>query len=193
MNSMKGTIACIAAVILLLAAAVYLPRTLSSGPSGERSPSTTLKTISSAQADFRANDRDGDGVQQFWRGDIAGLNALVPQRGDPSSRVPIRLIELSVALADDRPIVSLSAYGSGSPKAGYWMRALRHADEDPKAPDAKFRFAAVTFPSDYPKSGRFTYVIDENNTIYARDLGRPGGLDLYPTEEELKLQWKKVD
>ena len=38
----------------------------------ERSPSASLKTIASAQADFRANDRDGDGVQQFWRGDIAG-------------------------------------------------------------------------------------------------------------------------
>lgn len=57
--------------------------------------STTLKTISSAQADFRVNDRDGDGVNQFWRADIAGLYALAPG-GGPA----IRLIELSTAAAD---------------------------------------------------------------------------------------------
>src|SRR6185436_9860966 len=46
---------------------------------GERNPSTSLETITSAQADFRANDRDGDGINQFWRGDIAGLYALIPR------------------------------------------------------------------------------------------------------------------
>src|SRR3954469_2351933 len=62
---------------------------------GERNPSTSLKSITSAQADFRANDRDGDGVNQFWRADIAGLYALAPG-GGPA----MRLIELSVAAAD---------------------------------------------------------------------------------------------
>ncbi len=69
---------------------------------GERSPSTSLKSLTSEQADFRANDRDGDGVTQFWRADIAGLYALAPG-GAPA----IRLIELSVAAADDRPKLSL--------------------------------------------------------------------------------------
>src|SRR5471030_2911674 len=48
---------------------------------GERSPSTSLKSLTSAQADFRANDRDGDGINQFWRADIAGLYALAPGGG----------------------------------------------------------------------------------------------------------------
>ena len=39
----------------------------------ERNASATLKSFASAQADFRGNDRDVDGIQQFWRGDVAGL------------------------------------------------------------------------------------------------------------------------
>jgi hypothetical protein len=154
--------------------------------SDERNPSTSLKTITSAQADFRANDRDGDGVNQFWRADIAGLYALAPG-GGPA----IRLIELSVAAADDRPMLNITAYAKPAPKRGYWYRALRHADE--AVLDAKLRFAAECHPADYPKSGRYTFIVDENNTIFRCDLGHGRGLDLYPTDEELMTKWAKLD
>jgi hypothetical protein len=152
----------------------------------ERTSSTTLKTICSAQADFRANDRDGDGVNQFWRADIAGLYAMTPG-GGPA----IRLIELSTALADARPAYDLSAYGPRAPRAGYWFRALRHADE--KDLDAVHRFAAVAYPADYPKSGRYTFIVDENNTLFRADLGHGRGIEVFPTDEELQKQWAKFD
>ncbi len=154
--------------------------------SGERNPSTSLKTITSAQADFRANDRDGNGMNQFWRADIAGLYALAPG-GGPA----MRLIELSVAAADDRPMLNIAPYAQPAPKQGYWYRALRHADE--AVLDANLRFAAECHPADYPKSGRYTFIVDENNTIFRCDLGHGRGLTVYPTDDELKAKWAKLD
>ena len=78
----------------------------------ERNPSTTLKTLPSAQAELRANDRDGDQGNQFWRADIAGLYALAPG-GGPA----IRLIELSTAAADDRPVLSIAPDARRAPRA----------------------------------------------------------------------------
>ncbi|HUR38122.1 MAG TPA: DUF2950 family protein [Planctomycetota bacterium] len=153
---------------------------------GERNPSTSLKTITSAQADFRANDRDGDKVTQFWRADIAGLYALAPG-GGPA----IRLIELSVAAADDRPVLSIAPYAKPAPKSGYWYRALRHADE--AVLDANLRFAAECHPADYPKSGRWTFIVDENNTVFRADLGHGRGIEVYPTDDELRAKWSKLD
>jgi len=174
---------------LLLAGAAFLEM-LSQGSSGrthgERSPSTTLKTFTSAQADFRANDRDGDGVAQFWRADIAGLYALSPG-GGPA----IRLIERSAALADARPVYDLTTPGERAPFLGYWFRAIRHADE--MTIDAASRFAAVAYPAEYPKSGKYTFIVDENNSIFRADLGHGKGLEVYPTDEELKTKWSKLD
>jgi hypothetical protein len=154
--------------------------------SGERNPSTMLKTIASAQADFRANDRDGDRVNQFWRADVAGLYALAPG-GGPA----IKLIELSLALADDRPKADLMPYGVPSMKAGYWYRSIRHADEDPKALDPN-RFAYCAFP-DSPSAGKYIFIVDENNTIFRAVAGGRRGIDVFPTEEELKTSWSKLD
>jgi hypothetical protein len=149
-------------------------------------PNLMLKTIVNAQADFRANDRDGDGVPQFWRADIAGLYALAPG-GGPA----IRLIEQSVALADARRASDYAGLGPKTPQRGYLYRAIRHTDE-PK-PDAETRFAAVAFPANYPKPFRWTFIVDERNAIYRADLGHGQGVGVFPTDEELKAKWAKVD
>src|SRR5436190_232031 len=39
----------------------------------ERSASSSLKTLATAEADFKANDRDGNGLKDFWVGDVSGL------------------------------------------------------------------------------------------------------------------------
>ena len=153
---------------------------------GERNPSTCLKGLTSAQADFRANDRDGDRVMQFWRRDVAGLYALAPGGG-----YALKLIELSVAAADDRPVLDLSPYAVRSPKAGYWFRAIRHADEDPKALDPN-RFAYCAFP-DNPSAGKYLFIVDENNTVFRSDANGRRGIEIYPTEEELRTSWSKLD
>lgn len=152
----------------------------------ERPVEKTLKSIPSAQADFRANDRDGDGINQFWRADVAGLYTLAPG-GGPA----IKLIELSVAAADDRPKSDLTPYSARAPKAGYWFRSIRHADEDPKKLDPN-RFAYCAFP-DTPSAGKYIFIVDENNTIFRSAANGRRGIEVFPTEQELKTSWSKLD
>ena len=154
--------------------------------STERNASTSLKTIASAQADFRANDRDNDGVNQFWRGDVSGLYTAAPA-GGPA----IKLIELTVASADDRPKTDILKYAILAPKAGYWYRAIRHADEDPKALDPN-RFAYCAFP-DSPSAGKYIFIVDENNTIFRAVANGRRGIEVFPPPEELRTSWSKLD
>lgn len=152
----------------------------------ERSASTTLKTLTTAQADFRANDRDGDRICQFWRADVAGLYVLAPNGGEA-----IKLIELSAAAADDRPRTNIQKWAVKSSKAGYWFRAIRHVDEDPKAPDPD-RFAFCAFP-DTPSAGKYLFIVDETNTIYRSEAKGRRGIEVFPDDAELRTQWSKVD
>ena len=154
--------------------------------SNERNPSTGLKTLASAQAYFRANDQDNDGVNQFWRSDVSGLYTVAPT-GSPA----IKLIELAVACADDRPKTDILKYSTLAPKAGYWYRAIRHADEDPKALDPN-RFAYCAFP-DSPSAGKYIFIVDENNTIFRAMANGRRGIEVFPTPEELKTSWSKLD
>src|SRR5262249_39129655 len=102
--------------------------------SNERNASVTLKTLATAEADFRANDRDENHVNDYWVADISGL-----YRVDPGAA--IKLIELATATADARPCVPLDKADTfpgapkqhasrlikvekPSPKAGYWFAAI---------------------------------------------------------------------
>jgi hypothetical protein len=144
-----------------------------------------LKTIASAQADFRANDRDWNHQNDYWRSDVAGLYAV--ETGGEA----IKLIELSVAAADDRPVLRIEKYAIKSSKAGFWYRALPHAGENTRGPD---RFAACCFPESLQPGLYGTYVISESNVIRKKMLGHVRGIDEHPTEEQLNAQkWEKID
>ena len=155
----------------------------SRGVTNDRVAATSLKTIASAQADFRANDRDGNQVADFWRGDITGLYTVKGTDGQP-----IKLIELSVTAADDRPVTDLSRYALQSPRAGYWFRALRRKDESEK-PDPN-RFAACAFPATVT-AGKYMFLVTEENIIYRRVFeGQPPE---FCPDEPLKSGWEKLD
>jgi len=140
----------------------------------ELNATAALKVIVMAETDFRSNDRDENRVNDFWTGDVAGLYFLVPLRGAPT---PIKLIERALAEADPtRP--------GARPFQGYWFRAMDTDDVgDPYRTDtggdgstgakdrncSKFGFCA--YPADYPRSGRWTYIVNEGNTILKRDSG----------------------
>jgi hypothetical protein len=142
--------------------------------------------LSSAQEDFRTNDRDLDRKANFWRADIAGLYALAPG-GGPA----IKLAELSIAAADDRPVVDIRPYSIPSQREGYWFRAIRHADEDPKSPDPD-RYAICAYP-DSSGAGKYIFIVDENKTIFRSVANGRRGIEVFPTDEELKQSWSKID
>jgi len=145
-----------------------------------------LKTLASAQADFRAGDRDANGVEDFWRKDVAGLYVT-----PGVNKLPIRLIELRLALADARPASDLGAIGKQQPYAGYWIRAILHEGEDPAKPDPQ-RFAYVAYPVEYPKHDRNTYIIDENNTTYRNVLPPGTSVTVFPKDPG-EAGWSKLD
>lgn len=158
---------------------------LTSDMSNERNAWSSLKTIASAQADFRANDRDWNQINDYWRADIAGLYTT---KG--ADNQPIKLIELSIAAADDKPASSdLSRFAERSPKAGYWYRALRYADEA-KEVQPTSRFAACAYPSSIG-AGYNMFLITEENIIFQKPF--EGTVPEVCPDEPLKDGWRKPD
>jgi prepilin-type N-terminal cleavage/methylation domain-containing protein len=182
--------------IIAIIAAIAIPGLLSSQrASNERNASTSLKTLSSAEADFRANDRDWNHVNDFWTANVAGLytmtSAAVTGNTPNSTTDPsIKLIELSVASADTDPAVptagtenvALSSFAVPSAKAGYWYMALVADNTMGAAPEASYqadtggtpamgschhtsKFGFLAFP-DSQSSGKYIFIVNENNTIF---------------------------
>src|SRR4026207_555279 len=89
----------------------------------EAMASRAITTLTAAEADFRANDRDRNHVNDFWTGDVSGLYYLKPVDGG----FELRLIDVEVANADARPIRSLPE-GSG-PRKGYRYLSLDRNDD----------------------------------------------------------------
>ena len=185
-------LACLAVTLYVAGGAAFVAfggkREASDGEQGldRCSVSSPLRTLASAQADFHANDRDGNGVQDFWRKDVAGLYTTLG-----SDKKPIALIELKVALADEAPAGDLRALGTRAPVFGYWLRAIPHEGEDPAKPDPQ-RFAYVMYPADIPKRPKYTFIIDENNTIYRSILPPGTKVTEFPSYLSESV-WSKLD
>lgn len=156
------------------------------GNSNERSTVGALRTIVSAQRDFRDNDRDHNGLRDYWRADVASLYYLRPQ-GDGAPSDMIRLIEQSVALADSAP--KPPAEAAPIAKSGYFFKALLHSDESAPGPD---RFTVGAYPA-IPQSGRFVFILDESGDVYLAEFQRVGIPARYPSKEERTLNWDKYD
>src|SRR5262245_38380790 len=182
--------------IIAIIAAIAIPGLLSSQrASNERNASTSLKTLASAEADFRANDRDWNHVNDFWTANIAGLytmtsaavtGATLGSTNDGS----IKLIELSVASADSDPQLfpagsenlALTNFAVPSAKAGYWYMAMitdlslgavveaTYAVDTFGSPTMgnvhnTSKFAFCAYP-DSQSAGKFVFIVNENNTIF---------------------------
>jgi prepilin-type N-terminal cleavage/methylation domain-containing protein len=221
--------------IIAIIAAIAIPGLLSSQrASNERNASTSLKTLTSAQADFRANDRDGNKVNDFWTGNVSGLytltSASILGNSNLTTDPAIKLIELSLASADADGTfpaaggenLPLATFALASTKAGYWYNALTTDLTLSGTAEMTYRqdtggipamgsvhnlwkFGFTAWP-DTQASGKFVYIIDENNTIYRSAVSgsiRPSALnppgliatpyDAYPASATLKSFWAKLD
>jgi len=131
----------------------------------------SLRTLVSAQEDFRSSDRDRNGIRDYWRRDVAGLYTFAPP-----NREPLKLIELSVAQADRRPASPVPG-GSGEHHC-YWFETLRFRDE--KTPDpTRFAFCAIPdghLPNDW------TLIVDHHGVVYGKRIQPYGPLEFYPVD-----------
>jgi hypothetical protein len=200
--------------ILIVTMALSVPAYWTVGRAdSERNRAANLKTHASAEADFRGNDRDGNGVQDFWTGDVQGLYAIVPKGG--SDR--IKLLDLSAALSDSDPLrgVYPPLPESASPRGGGWVWALAEdrsvSPPDPYRAPERFRhperFGFLCYPDDDVTGGRAVFIMNEANTILRQrpnlslrpsDRTPPGpvtaaGFTSWPSEADLKANWIKLD
>lgn len=183
------------ALLTVFVTAVLLVQLMLSShrPMHMRNASSSLKTLASAEADFRANDRDNNGILDFWVGDVAGLYLLEPTGGGE----PIKLIEISVAGADAAPTpesVRTRAFEPG-PKAGYLFRALARDGNgvpyDEGSGRSSARFGFVAFPKTYRPESRKTFILNEDNTIWWKDTG---GKPVADWPKDLKADgWSELD
>lgn len=171
----------------------------------ERNASASLKTLATAQADFRANDRDNNKINDYWTGDVSGLYTLVPAGG----KDPIKLIELSIAAADAAPLndgADVLKFARPAPKAGYHFRVMT-TDNSSGTPEAyavdtqgdksrgkvynNSRFGFCVYPAEYGVTGTRTFIINENNTIFAKDTEGEPVLE-WPSDADLR-EWSRLD
>jgi hypothetical protein len=184
-------------LVLLTLAMLAIPGLfVSDQVSNDQFATSRLKTLTSAEADFRANDRDWNHVNDYWTGDVKSLytltSAAVPgARGLPDDP-PIKLIELRLAAADADG-ASLPAAGENtdlpsvaepSARNGYWYAALDRDLGASKPADAVYRqdtggsplmgschnlskFGFVAFP-DSQSAGPYVFLVNEKNTIFQR-------------------------
>lgn len=161
----------------------------------ERAAAAALKTLATAEADFRSNDRDGNRVNDYWTADVTGLFAI------QSDGRPIALIDRAVAEADASPVQPLVS--KPVPYHGYYFVALRFDDSNPLSPKQPYRtdtdgqsgkvhnnscYGFCAYPAEYGRTGRMTFVINEGNTMFKRDTaGKPE--EAWPQDSEFQTSY----
>jgi hypothetical protein len=177
-------------------------------PANELGAMRTLKTFTTAQADFRSNDRDGNRTMDFYTRDVAGLFALKGATGLGVEATPgkegdpvMRLIEPSAAMADategrwEYPILGIT---DPEPKSGFLFASLKHYEEggnlmayhdgSGRTPD---KFGFVAYPAEYGVTGRRTFLVNEANMIWSKDLAGED-IDTFPANPA-ESGWARID
>ena len=113
--------ACVPGVAIV--AAIAIPGLLQAQrASNERGASATLKTFAMAQADFRSNDRDGNGVNDFWTGDVSSERIVLCESAiDAMSVTALHVDCIGIALGFRRPVRGVIPHGCHP----YWLAGMR--------------------------------------------------------------------
>jgi hypothetical protein len=168
--------------LVLLAGAVtaatflwYLPyRARQQRQINEKHAVSVLVEFPVIQGDFRKNDRDGNGIGDYWTSDIAGLHRF-------------GLIDRALAEADASPLIPFTP--KPLPKFGYYILALK-TDETGKVPDPE-KFAICLYPEEPGITGIYMYIYSSHHGRLRTTASRNPPRAL-PREEELR-SWGKWD
>ena len=175
--------------IIAITAAIAIPGLIKSlRGSNERNASGSLKTLVSAEVDFRQNDRDANGTNDFYVADIRGLFYVMVggQR--------LELIDVTVADAD---VTGMSFL----PKAGFRYQAMT-TDEggtayDPGTGRNASRFGFTTWPDVPYQSGNIEFILGQQNIMWKRDCTQmgtaPPTLAFPPTPRTAMPPWGPLD
>ena len=202
-------------VVVIVIGAVgltVLDSLMSSRASNDRNASATLKTLMTAEADFRSNDRDNDGAANFWVRDVYGLYALCPspdRKRLPEKLTPeneIKLIEPSLAYADaggagpgpgcmrlESPMGLKGCYGYLAVSAYESDAVAEYAEEGGIAAFGRSynaeRFAFVAVPNSR-KAAKALYLVTQEGTVYKMPLTET--FEATYNEGPGRLEWREV-
>lgn len=162
-----------------------------------------LKTLASAEADFRANDRDWNHINDFWTGDVKGLYTMTGSSKsymfatDATRDTTIKLIELHVAMCDADPRMvpagglnqPVEKFGGPRVQEAYWFAALKRDLSATSAEETVYQLDTGGDPAmgschnttkfgfiSFPDSasmGKTAYIINDCNTVFRQLLTVP--------------------
>ncbi len=184
----------IVVAIIAIIAAIAVPNLLTSKMSAnEANGQATLRTLMAAEAAWRQQDSDANGILDFWTYDVSCLYRML--RSDGIS--PVEAIDISIAKADFYPaaqavlgatVVNIdetdAAQWTTGPKGGYRFAVITndptgaaYCQNDINRPAIlsgnltgnDFLFAFSAAPQVYAASGVRIYIINQTGTVYGVD------------------------
>lgn len=163
---------------------INLPSMSGHARSNEKSAIGSIKMIREMSVIFRMEDCDRNAENDFWTGDVSGLYRILNAAGNSIAK-----IEIPLAMADAAPIAAAPGYvgalltaKSPVPKAGYFFRAMT-TDETGNAYNKNMmgdgktvalntsKFAFCAYPALYGKTGKMTYIVSQEGTVWKKDTG----------------------
>ncbi|MHC4608572.1 MAG: DUF2950 family protein, partial [Planctomycetota bacterium] len=144
----------------------------------EKAAETGVKALATAEVYYRNNDLDGDGIKAYWMGDVRGLHT---NPGMDAKMIALIPANLAGADADPGPSPVLLESPQPQPKNGYWFIVMQldpdgnpypqDLNNDGRICESEHRFAFCAYPADYPDSGRQTFIVNEEGTVWRKDTG----------------------
>jgi len=169
--------AVILAAVVLVGVGVAIPRLIRSRISeNEPKAALCLRTLHGAQAYWKATDADYSGTKDYNCRDIRSFYLQ-------TNMSRFRIVDVALAKAD--------ATGSGQAIYGYLFDLLR-SDESGNTKYStvnRYKFGFVAFPRIYGRTGSRTFVVNQNGTVYGKDIGttRPHS---YPGADPTTRGWE---
>ncbi len=161
-----------------------------------------LKLLTNTEAIWFQQDPDGNGIKDYWTYDVSCLHRMY--RADNTTKTSF--IPLDIARADDSmaeagdfgatPLIEDWIDVASGPKSGYYFQAME-LDENGEPYNQeevgetrikatnKTRFGFVAYPAEYGKTGRLTFIVNEQGTVYS--------IDVNPDIQGVVLRWPDSD
>jgi hypothetical protein len=162
----------------------------------ETHPGAAMLGFYAHQEVFRRTDADGNGAQDYWTADVAGLYALEDANGQM-----LKFLDFSMAKADVKPLREAYSWQppeKAQPKAGYFWRVIERDaegkpyrqdnDGDGKSCTNPSKYAVCAFPAEYNKDGIRTFITNESKLVYYKDTGGKPVVQ-WPGDDPLKQGW----
>ncbi|MEK7309382.1 MAG: DUF2950 family protein, partial [Planctomycetota bacterium] len=181
---------------IAIVAAIAIPNLLSGRISAnEASAATSLRLMTNAEAVWRQQDADGNGVMDYWTYDVSCLYRMFRADGlTKCAFISIDMANADAAPADDNTFgsnrLSQRIGATAQPKSGYLFQVMElDQNGEPYKQEMvngvpatnQTKFAFVAYPDMYGTSGINTYIINQEGTVYANDCGSDA--------QKIILQW----